>query len=69
VSLWRNHSRTIVGLLAGPAIFGIALWHWPQGGPLFDGVSMVSAVLLGLGIQGLMDRWLCETARPEEPPR
>lgn len=67
--LWQHHSRTVVGLLTGPAIFALAVWWWPDGGVWFDGVGMVAAVLLGLGLQGVMDRWLCETSRPEDPPK
>lgn len=65
--LWRDHSRTIVGLSAGSLTCAAALLRWPDGGPYFDLVTIVGGVLLSFGIQGVIDLHFCEVAKPEDP--
>jgi len=65
--LWRDHSRTIVGLVLGAEIVAIALVLFPNGGPAWDIVSGVGIVLFSIGIQGVLDALFCETAKAEEP--
>lgn len=65
LSVWRDHSRTIVCLLAGTIITGAAWAVWPDGGNSWDVGSGVGTVLLAFGAEGIVNNWLRETARPE----
>lgn len=66
--MWKRHSKTIVGLISGTVICGLAFLLWPGGGNAFDLVTIVGGVLLSFGIQGVIDHHFCEVAKPEDPP-
>lgn len=65
--IWRHHSRTIVGLTIGSTMVLGARLTWPEGGADFDLVTLIGGILLGLGVQGILDHYLCEVADPKEP--
>lgn len=67
MKLWRDHSKTVVGLCAGASICVTARLVWPDGGPDFDLVTIIGGVLLSFGIQGVIDMHFCEVAKPEDP--
>lgn len=64
--LWRDHSRTIVGLTVGGGVCGFARLYWPDGGPDFDIVTLVGGILLAFGVQGVIDAFTRETNKPED---
>lgn len=65
--LWRDHSRTIVGLALGSIICGAAALLWPEGGNAFDLTTTIGGVLFAIGCQGILDACFCEVAKAEEP--
>lgn len=66
MNLWRNHSRTIVGLIVGSSIVTAANFLWPDGGNWFDIITLVGGVVLAFGIQGILDACTRETIKPED---
>ncbi len=66
MKLWRDHSRTIVGLALGGCICIAARLYWPDGGPDFDIITLLGGILLAFGIQGIVDAFTRETNRPED---
>ena len=54
---WRCHSRTVVCLAAGTLITGPAWIAWPDGGSAWDVASGLGSVLLGFGLEGIVNIW------------
>lgn len=66
-ALWRDHSRTIVGLACGSSICAAAALLCPDGGNAFDLATTIGGVLFAIGCQGVLDACFCEVAKPEQP--
>jgi hypothetical protein len=64
--IWRDHSRTILGLTLGSALVLAGRVMWPEGGVDFDIVTLIGGVLLALGLQGIIDNFFREVAKPED---
>ena len=63
--LWRCHSRTIVCLVLGSALTSWAWNRWPDGGNAWDFWGGVGTVLVGFGLEGIVNIWT-ETNKAEE---
>lgn len=66
MAFWRDHSRTIIGLTLGTSIITFCLLRWKDGGNWFDVVTIIGAIQLDKGLDGLMNIALRETAKPED---
>lgn len=66
IALWRDHSRTIVGLTIGLALMVASILLWPKGGVYFDAVTLVAGALIALGVQGVIDWKFREINKPED---
>ena len=64
--LWRDHSKTVVGLVTGIVLIAWSRWHWPDGGADFDLATIVGALQLGDGLQGIKDWLWTEVNKAEE---
>lgn len=66
MSLWRDHSRSIASPLLGAVIVAISWRTWPDGGNYWDVGSGVGTVLLAFGVEGVINNWFREVAKPED---
>lgn len=61
--MWRDHSRTILGLTLGSLLVLAGRFAWPEGGTDFDIVTLIGGVLLALGLQGIIDNFFSRSRK------
>lgn len=60
---WTDHSKTIVGLAAGPVII---MSSYPLDDRFWDIGCIIGGSLIAIGLNGLWDIFFREVAKPEE---
>jgi hypothetical protein len=65
---WHDHSRSIISPLLGVVIVAVSWRAWPDGGNYWDVGSGIGTVLVAFGIEGVVNNWFREVAKPEDEP-